>query len=536
MAPPPRTVVPLGGPRRLGVRSRRASAIAVVVTVLGLGGAVAAVYTTGVTLGARIAPSADSRADGPSPGPTAPGGTDGPSSSTAPPAEDGSLPDRAEVEGASTTVGPSTTGAEPGFAGGSEPTGTVPVGPYPGLWPYVSWPEVAAHADRGDERYLTPADTALRFASEVIGLPGASVGATSEDGVEATVEIRSGRGSTFVELTNAAPGPASATTPWSVVQADGGISLDVPSVVSGASLRVGTSGRPGVVGVHDRGRWRGIGVAPAAGAPFDVRLDPGAGGPAIAVAVAGDPRAPASFTVRRVELDASSGAAAPLAPTDPLAATRALVVAVDQGDVGAVWELLDPAARRSVLDWRGLAGRIPALREQIQPFASGPLAETSVTTPVGAVSVVAPTAAAGDATGALAALAFRIDGGARLASTEAGSVGWSGPTDDDPSVLASGSSRPIALLVDGAVWASAPEGATGLRASSEGLAAGDHLAIAVIVDGGQVTASAFPFVVTDAPASAEDPPAEPEAEAPAPSSAPPPTTTAPVEAPVTARS
>ena len=35
------------------------------------------------------------------------------------------------------------------------------------------------------------------------------------------------------------------------------------------------------------------------------------------------------------------------------------------GDVGATWELLDPAARRSVLDWRGLAGRLPALLDTI---------------------------------------------------------------------------------------------------------------------------------------------------------------------------
>ncbi|HEX7134623.1 MAG TPA: hypothetical protein VF228_18765, partial [Iamia sp.] len=418
--------------------------------------------------------------------------------------------------GGSTTTGTDTaTTGGTGSAGGGDPDGPDPVEPYPGLWPYVSWQEVVDHAGRGDGRYRTPRDTALRFASEVVGLTGASVGQVLEDGVVATVEIRSGRGSTLVTLTHATPGRAAASTPWSVVDATGGIGLDTPTAVGGGALRASTDGRPGVVGVHDRSRWRGIGVAPAPGAPFDVRIDPGPAGPAIAVAVAGDPRAPASFTVRRVQLGAGAGVGAPAAPADPLAATRALVEAVAQGDVGATWELLDPAARRSVLDWRGLAGRIPALRDQLELFASGSFTTTTVTTAVGAVSVVAPAVATEgtDATGPLAALAFRVDGGARLASTEAGAVSWTGPTADDPSVLASGSTRPITLVVDGAVWSSTPEGPTGLRASSAALPTGAHLAIAVSVQGEQVTASAFLFLVTDAPTSLpEDLPPFPEGE------------------------
>lgn len=521
------------GARRRWARSRRASAVAVIVTVLGFGGAVAGVYT-GVTLGTRIAPSV---ADGPREGgprgdDVTGGGAGGPSSSTTAD-DDGSLPDR--VEGGSTrTVDPTTTAGGDGSAGGSDVVGADPVEPYPGLWPYVSWTEVLDHAARGDDRYRTPDDTAMRFASDVVGLTGAWVGDVSEDGVLATVEIRSGRGSTFVNLTHATPGPSSAATPWSVVDASGGITLDTPTSLSGAAVWAKTSGRPGVVGVHDRGRWRGIGVAPAPGAPFQVRVDPGPGGPAIAVAVTGDPREPASFTVRRIQLPPSSGAAAPVAPADPLEATRALVAAVDQGDVGATWELLDPAARRSVLDWRGLAGRIPALRDQLSRFASGTFTTTSVTTPAGAVSVVAPEVATEgfESSEALAALAFRVDGGARLASTDAGSVDWTGPSDDDPSVLAGGSSRPMALVVDGAVWSSAPEGATGLRASTEGLASGAHLAIAVTVQGEQITASAYLFVVADAPMT-DDPPAAPQVDSPpAPTMADPPptTTTAPAAA------
>ena len=499
-------------PRR---SSRHVSFVAVVATVLALGGAVAGVYTTGVTLGARIAPSTDGEtpaADGPRVGDTtSPDGTG--SSSTE--ADDGSLPDRAEEGGTTSSASdPSTSGGGAGSsaAAGSTPGGAAPVEPYPGLWPYVSWQEVTAHAARGDGRYRTPTDTALRFASDVVGLTGASVGSVDERGVVATVEIRSGRGSTLVTLTHATPGRASAATPWSVVGALGSIALDVPTAVSGGALRATTDARPGVVGVHDRSRWRGIGVAPAPGDPFDVRLDPGPGGPAIAVAVAGDPRAPTSFTVRRVNLGSGAGLVVPAAPADPQAATRALVAAVGQGDVGATWELLDPAARRAVLDWRGLAGRLPALRDQLGLFASGSLTTTTVTTPVGTVSVVAPAVADAsiEAGGPLAALAFRVDGGARLASTVAGPVSWTGPTAEDPSILASGETRPLVVVVDGAVWSSTPEGATGLRVPTEALGAGAHLAIAVGVQGEQVTASAFLFLVADPPAAPDgEPPAAP---------------------------
>lgn len=533
MAPAPRTSAPSGdrSRRRGGRTPQRISVVAVLVTVLALGGAVAGVYTTGVTLGARLAPSNedDARGTGRRSDGRPSDDTDVSSSSTAAPdGGEGSLPDRVE-DGSSTSTGPTPSSTEGGGAGpGTTPGGDPPVEPYPGVWPYVSWDEVAAHAARGDGRYRTPTDTALRFASDVVGLSGASVGEVDERGVVATVEIRSGRGSTLVTLTGATAGRASSAVPWSVVEATGEVGLTVPTAVSGAAVRTTTDGRPGVVGVHDRGRWRGIGVAPTPGAPFDVRIDPGAGGPAIAVAVAGDPRAPASFTARRVNLAVGAGAPVPAAPADPLAATEALVAALDQGDVGATWELLAPPARRSVLDWRGLAGRIPALRDQLGLFASGSFTTTDVITPIGTVSVVAPAVA--EATTPLAALAFRVDGGARLASTEAGSVTWRGPTTDDPGVVASGPTRPLALVVDGAVWSATPDGATGLRALSDTLAAGPHLAIAVSVQGEQVTASAFRFDVPDTPTSTpDDPPATPEApaaadpEPPATAAGPPPT-------------
>ncbi|HEU5150881.1 MAG TPA: hypothetical protein VFU19_10315 [Iamia sp.] len=517
MASLPRPRLPLGDrARRTGAASRRVSLVAMVATLLALGGAVAGVYTTGVSLGARIAPSTEDDArspGGPDPEGAAPADDTAVagSSSTAAEPEDDSLPDRVGGGDGTTSTGsnPVTGPGGPGGPGSTLDDGTAPVEPYPGLWPYVSWQEVTAHVARGDGRFRTPSDTALRFAAEVVGLTGASIGSVDERGVVATVEVRSGRGSTLVTLTRATPGRATAATPWSVVEAVGDVTLDVPTSVAGPALRVTTNARPGVVGVHDRSRWRGIGVAPSPGAPFDVRIDPGAGGPAIVVAVAGDPRAPVSFTVRRVDLDGGAGAAVTPAPADPQEATRALVAAVGQGDVGATWELLDPAARRSVLDWRGLAGRLPALRDQLGRFAAGPLTTTAVTTPAGAVSVVATSGAAGsEASQPLAALAFRVDGGARLASTQAGAVTWTGPSAGSASVLAAGPTRPLAIVVDGTVWSSTPDGATGLRVPTDTLAPGPHLAIAVTVDGEQVTASAFPFTVPDPPAVPDSPTTE----------------------------
>ncbi|QYG93609.1 hypothetical protein HC251_15040 [Iamia sp. SCSIO 61187] len=505
---PRRNVLPLGeGPRRPWVRSRRVSALVVVATILALGGAVAAVYTTGVTLGARIAPPPDGgTGDDPIGAPEA----ERPSSTTTG-GDDGSLPDRVEGSASSTTGPGSTTRSESSSSSSSRPSeGPAPVEPYPGLWPYVSWDEVTAHAGRGDARYRTPADTALRFATEVVGLTDATVGTVAEDGVVGWVEVRSGSGSTLVTLTHATAGETTASTPWSVVEATGSVGLDLPPTVADGALRARSTGAPGVVGVHDRTRWRGIGVAPTPGAPFDVRLDPGVSGPAIAVAFAGDPRQPSSFTVRRVHLRAGAGVVAPGAPADPVAAARALVEVTSRGDVGATWELLDEAARRAVLDWRGLAGRLPRLRDQVAGFGMRDLTTTTVTTSAGPVAVVAP-AIATDGAGPVGALAFRIDDGARLASTAAGSVTWTGPTAEAPGVVAVGAVRPLALVLDGVVWASTPDGATGLRAATDALAPGPHVAVAITEDGGQVTASAFRFTAPDQdPLSDPDPDPDPD--------------------------
>lgn len=516
MPSPRRLLVPIGDRTRPGRGSQRVSALAVILTVLALGGAVAGVYTTGVTLGARIAPRDDDR---PGAAPGRPGATDGErADGTDPDGPTSSLPDRVSTPSTTGSTPPGTDGTAPGRSDPPGPTGdtggatppsggdTDPVGAYQGLWPYTSWDEVRQHRDRGDRRFTDPAATALQFAREVVGLTGPTVGSVDAGGTRASVGVRVGGQTTVVTLTRAVPDGPTRGAPWSVTGARGPVSLDAPAAVGGASLAVTSTGSPGVVGVHDRSAWRGIGVAPSPGAPVEVRVEPGAAGPAMVVAFAGDPRDPAGFAVQRVELAAGAGAATPAAPTDPAAAAQALVDAAQQGDVGAVWELLSPAVRAGVLDWRGLVGRLPALRERLAPVG-GPTTTTTVTTPLGPVAVVAPAVSDLDATdaGRLVALTFVTDGGARLASLLPADVSWAGPQGSEATVVASGPSRPVALVVDGVVWSSAPEGATGLQASAAGLDAGPHMAVAVVVDGDRVAASAHLFALVT-PTIAEPPP------------------------------
>lgn len=528
MPAPRRLIVPVAGRRA----SQRVSFAAVVLAVLALGGAVAGVYTTGVTLGARIAPTGEERTDG-RPGSGGDGdtatGPDGTSAGTDATTEvattDGatSLPDRAQGSGASTTTTPGSTGpGQPGTGGpGGAGSGGASTGePYPGLWPYSSWDEVRQHQGSGDQRFTTAADTALRFAREVVGLTGPNVGAVDERSDEASVEIRSGGGSSLVSLARIGADGSLQGAPWGVTGARGAVGLDAPATAGGAGLPVTTDASPGVVGVHDRQGWRGVGVASRPGATIDLRLDPGPAGAAMVVALGGDPREPSTFTVQRVELG-GGGATAPPAPADPLAATQALVDAAQRGDVGAVWELLTPDARASVRDWRGLAGRLPGLRERLSAVATGSLTTTTVATGAGPVAVVAPSVAAGSSReGAIPALAFVSAGGARLASLEPGAVSWSGPQGADLSVLASGPSRPVALVVDGGVWSAAPEGTTGLRAAADALPAGTHLAIAIVDEGGRITASAYLFEVPEPLDDSGDPPADPTSPALGPTAAP----------------
>lgn len=517
MPVPRRLVVPVGDSPRARRASQRVSAVAVLLTVLALGGAVAGVYSTGVTLGARIAPGDDEAvaSDAPERGTAPERAGDGVGDDRSP-TSDGdavgttALPDRAQGAGVDTTTTPPGTtgvgdagpGGTPGPGGGASTSD-----PYPGLWPYASWDEVRQYQGSGDRRFASAGETARRFAREVVGLTDPTIGAVDEGPTEASVEVRSAGGSSLVTLTRAGTNGSLDGAPWGVTGARGGVGLDAPATSAGATLPVTSDGNPGVVGVHDRVGWRGVGVAARPGDTVDLRLDVGSAGPAMVVAFGGDPREPSTFTMQRVELGAE-GAPAEAAPADAVAAAQALVAAAQRGDVGAVWELLTPDARASVRDWRGLAGRLPALRERLAAVASAPLTSTAVATGAGPVAVVAPSVPTGSSSseGTIPALAFVGSGGARLASLEPGAVTWSGPQGPDRAVVASGPARPVALVVDGAVWSAAPDGATGLRAAADTLAVGTHLAIAVVDEGGRITASAYLFEVTEPLDAPVDPP------------------------------
>lgn len=523
MSPSPRRPpIPIGGPtrpRRGRWRANRLSAPAVAVLSVVAVLVVAVVCTTGVELGRRLAapsggdPVAGTEATGTARrggGSAAGGGAPG-----------GSLPDRVgPADGTPTSQAPTTPSSTPDGTSSSGPTSAPAdeADPYPGAWPYASWQEVADHIDRADVRFRTPEDTALRFAGEVIGLHDATVARTATADGEATVEVGTARGTTEITLVRAAPGRRSLTqAPWSVVAAAGGVSVDAPAVAAGTSLPVSVQGgTAGVVGLRDRAGWRGVAVID--GATTQLRFDPGAAGPALLVAFAGDPRDPAAFTIRRVDVAAGAGQLSPAAPSDPLAAVQALAGAVDSGDVGAAWELLSDPARAEVLDWRGLAGRLPALGDRLDHL-TGAVVSTNVETPSGPMAVVAPQLAPGAAVPAVVdALVLATGGGAaRLSDLDGAAVDWSHDNAGEASVVAAGPSRPVALVVDGAVWAAAPDGSAGLRAPIGDLVPGTHLAVALLVDGGGATASAHAFTVS-APMDAPSPPDGPDA--PAPPSAP----------------
>ncbi len=502
--PPPtrRQPTPLGrATRRRRGRSRgSAPVLAVVATVVVV--VVAVVCTTGVELGRRLAPSRSDQ-------PTAEGGPrstrSGRDASEARGGggPGGSLPDRVDAgagRGPSTSTPPPSSSSSDGTSPTSGPSSSTDHdedAPYLGVWPYATWDEVGQHIDGPDGRFATPEDTALRFAGDVVGLHDARVDRTSSADDAATVQLATAGGVTEVRLVRAAPaGRALEDAPWSVVAAVSGVSVDAPAVAADDALALTVRGAAsGVVGLHDRTGWRGVVVADRGAA--QLRIDPGAAGPALLVAFGGDPRDPSSFSTRRIELPAGVGVRPAAAPADPLPAVHALATAASRGDVGATWELLSEAARSDVLDWRGLAGRLPALRQRLGGLA-GPVLTTAVATSAGPVTVVAPQPAPSGATPADALVLSTAGGAARLSTLDAASVEWLSTGGTDPSVVAIGPSRPAALLVDGAVWSAAPEGGAGLRAPIGDLAPGVHLAVALVVDGPRVRASAWLFDVVAA--------------------------------------
>src|SRR5690606_38370711 len=155
----------------------------------------------------------------------------------------------------------------------------------------------------------------------------------------ATVAVTTSGGTTLVHLVRVGPDGESAGTPWGVVSADGAVALSSPPTAEGPSVPVTVSGGgTPTVAVFDRRTWRGVAGAVEGGSAV-VRVTRGPGGPAVLLAVEGDPRRPTTFTARRIELAADAGAAPAPAPPDPLAAVAALLDAVAAGDVPEVWEL-----------------------------------------------------------------------------------------------------------------------------------------------------------------------------------------------------
>lgn len=471
-------------------RSRWVSIGLTVLAVAGLGGAVAAAYVTSVELGAGLAPiddpdapaSDDVAAGGPgsTDAPTTVGSTATTSAAGGPDTTTG-LPDRVRPPG---TNGPSTT-TDPTVppTGGDEVP--APVGPFPGAWPYGSWAEVDAHRSRGDSRFLTPTDTALRLVREVIGSASPTVTDIAIDGDRATVTVRNQGASTRVRMVRTVADGALAGAPWSVTGATGQVDLAATDTVAGATITARTS-TAGVVAVFDRVRWRGVGVT-ATGGSVEVRVEPGSAGRGLVVALGGDPRDPSSFSLRPVDLRAGAGAAPP-APTGVQTATDALLGALRTGDVGGAWAVLSRAARTEALDWRGLAARMPALAERWSALSEDGRRTVTVATTVGEAAVVLPGTAPGDG------LALLLDGGtARVASLEPASTEM--VIEPDAAVVR-GSARPAALLVDGTPVEVTADGPAGARLPLASVAPGAHVVTAVVVEAGAVRVAHHSIVVT----------------------------------------
>ncbi|WCO68651.1 hypothetical protein PO878_07905 [Iamia majanohamensis] len=485
---------------------RRATALALAVTLLGVGGTVAAVYGTGVVLGSRLAPTPDGPpaptsldpATGPpssGPGGGAGSGAEDPSSS--------SLPDR--VEG---RTAPADRAVPPGAdTGGAGDEVTAPeaaeaaeaaerAGPYRAVWPYATWPEVLAHVARQDPAFSTAEDTALRFAREVVGALDPRTGTLRVGPDAATVEVRTPDGTTTVSLTRPDLGEGR-PVPWGVVGASGDVAVAPRRPADGTTAEV--RGARAVVGLHDRVGWRGVAVAAPAGAT-DLRVEPGRSGPAALVAMAGDPRDPSAFAVARVDL--SPGAPPPRPPADARLAADQLAGTVAAGDLTGAWARLGDQARSAVSDWRGLAARWEALGGRLAPFAGRGLDLTRVATDAGPVDVVATRVATGAGGHALA---FVDDGGGRvLAALEDASAVWTTEPGRPPALVVAARARPAAVIVDGIARPVEAEGSGAVRVPLADVAPGPHVAVAVLLDGRVAVAATT--VTTPAPDPVEPPP------------------------------
>lgn len=487
---------------------RRMSAVAAALVVLCLGGAVAAVYTTGVMLGTRIAPVADPPADQDS---AAPDGT----SSARPALPRSSLPDRVERRLRPRTAAPPGAGSVPDDVPINFGPGDLDatLGPYPGVWPYGTWPEVRDHVERGDQSFTTPETTARRFAQEVVGVRGVRLGTQRVARNDALIEVRTEMGSTTVVLARPDLGEG-VDEPWGVVSASGDLALSAGSAGPGRVGAVVRGPGPSVVAVHDRIGWRGVARSVAGSA--SLRVGPGPAVPAAVVAVAGDPRDPASFAVARVEI--GPGAPSPSPPASASVAAAEMAARVAAGDVSGVWNGLDGGARRAVLDWRGLAARWDALAAHVAPLGRGTMSVTRVTSAGVPLDVVSAPSPGG---GAVASVFRSTARGSLLESLGAPSVRWELTGDAPPTLTVRGPTRPSAVVIDGRTVAGGATGENGLSVSLAEVAAGPHVVVAVFL-GDQASAAAT--VVTTAEMTA----AEPAPPAPAPEGPPTSTTTEPM--------
>lgn len=466
-----------------------------ILALVGLGGAVAAAYVTSVELGAGLAPIDDPSgpADDVEAAPGAPGTTQGPAATGAPtttradtrPGSTPELPDRARPPSSGTGDDPSAS--EPDGPSTTPDEVPGPAGPFPGVWPYGTWAEVDAHRARGDGRFLTPTDTALRLARDVAGSAAPTVTAIDLDGHRATVTVENHGATTRIQMVRAVADGSLLGVPWSVTGATGGIEVTAEDRVAGATFPVRTS-VAGVVGVFDRSRWRGVGVTATAG-PLEVRVEPGDAGTGMLVGLEGDPRDPASFSLRPVEIAPGAGAPAPL-PNGVQGATDAFLAALGSGDVRAAWAVLAPTAQQEALDWRGLAARTDGLHGRWAGLADDGRRTVTVATGTGEVAVVLP------ASGSVAALTLALDGGtARVASIETATTEVVIEAD---AVVVQGRSRPSALLLDGTPIASEPVGPTGARLSLASVPPGPHIVTAVAVEDGRARAARHALTVAAA--------------------------------------
>lgn len=498
--------------RSLWAQWRRSSVLGVATVMIVAVTALAVTYGTGVMLGSRIAPRRLAPAT-----PPPPGGEEATPGSLGDRARapDSTVPDRAIGPGtAPSTADDRPTRETPGSGSTQpDPPADAPRGTYPGMWPVASWGEVAQAVARGDIGSRDPAAVGLAFARTIGGLRRASARGVIIDEGRARVILAVGSARTGVDLVRVdARGLPSERAPWSVVRASGSITIASPAVdssVSGPSITVEGSAPQGTVsvGVNDRRGWRALGVVAAPGRTYasSVRLRSARSGPAIAIALLGDPRSPSGLAATRITLAGPTTGTRPVSPETVAAAWFASLRA---GDVHAAWDLLGPPARGRLGDWRGLASSLVGLEDGLGPTPGQSVSVTEVGTAGGTVYIAIARRDRGEATPLVSSVVLGDGpGGVSVASFASPSVTWRAPdaTGDGLTALTSGS--PVALVVDGGVVPARPTaGGTGLVADVGALRPGWHVATVLVLgaDGPSAASQGFEVATTlDEPATPE---------------------------------